>query len=153
MWRGGASSSLAVPVSVGALRSLSNYADLESLILKRAKAGDSDDEIAQALSGQGFRSTRTDRLLPSTVKSIRLQHGLVRRYDGPRPRNVDGYLTVPQLARALNIKVGWIYNKIYRGVIQIQRESKSKMYLFPDRPETREEIRQLKAGHIKQLSY
>jgi predicted DNA-binding transcriptional regulator AlpA len=92
-------------------------------------------------------------LLTSTVKSIRLKHQRLHRYRAPRPRNVDGFLTVPQVAQALGVTAHWLYHLMSRGVIEIDRDAKTKLYLFPDRPETLDELRRLHAGVIARVSY
>ena len=69
------------------------------------------------------------------------------------PRQVPGYLTVPQLAQALAIKPHWVYHQIKRGAVAITRDGATGLYLFPDTPETLEGFRQLRAGHLSQLRY
>ena len=66
---------------------------------------------------------------------------------------IAGYLTVPQVAQALGITPHWVYHQIKRGTVVIQREAQTRLYLFPDRPETLEAFRQLLAGHLSELRY
>jgi len=153
VWRGGAVTELGLTVHVGAMRDLAGVEHMQAQILELESGGTSDEEIARLLTERGFRSPKHDTLLPSTVKSIRLAHQRFHRYRGPRPRAVAGFLTVPQVALALGVTPHWLYNLMRRGVIQIERDATTRLYLFPDRPETIDEFRRLQAGAIDKLSY
>jgi hypothetical protein len=69
------------------------------------------------------------------------------------PRRIAGYLTVPQLAKALAITPHWIYHQIKRGTITISRDAATGLYLFPDTPQTLEALRPLQAGQRTALHY
>jgi predicted DNA-binding transcriptional regulator AlpA len=69
------------------------------------------------------------------------------------PRRIAGYLTVPQLAKALGITPHWVYHQITRGTVVIQRHVQTRLSLFPNRPETLEAFGQLRAGHLRELRY
>jgi hypothetical protein len=153
VWRGGAVSELEVPSAVGTLRDLSWFAAMEAQILTLETQGKADEAIAQLLTTQGFRSPQRPRVLPSTVQTIRLQHGRLHRCQGPRPRRVPGRLTVSQHATALGVKAPWVYHLIRRGQILVTRDPATRLYLFPDRPETLEDVRRLRHGHITHLRY
>jgi len=153
VWRGGALSELEVPCSIGRLADLSNFSQLETQILRLESQGKSDEDIAQRLTLKGFRSAHHAELLPSTVRLIRLRHGRLHRYWGPRPRRVSGSLTVPQIATAVGVKPHWIYHLISRDRIVVKRDEETGLYLFPDRPETLEAFRQLRDGAVSELRY
>jgi DNA invertase Pin-like site-specific DNA recombinase len=153
VWRGGAVSELAVPCTVGRLVDLSDFRQLEAQILRLESQGKADEEIAQILTVKGFRSSQHPELLASTVQLIRLRHGRLHRYWGPRPRRVAGSLTIPQIATAVGVKSHWIYHLISRGRIGVTRDEETGLYLFPDRPETLEAFRQLRDGQITELRY
>jgi hypothetical protein len=122
-------------------------------VLALEAQGKSDEAIAELLTTQGFRSPQRSRVLPSTVKTIRLQQGRLHRYQGPRPRRVPGQLTVSQLATALGVKAHWVYHLIRRGRIMVTRDTATRLYLFPDCPETLEDFRRLQLGHISHGRY
>jgi DNA invertase Pin-like site-specific DNA recombinase len=153
IWRGGAVSELAVPCTVGRLVDLSDFRQLEAQILRLESQGKADEEIAQILTAKGFRSSQHATLLTSTVQLIRLRHGCLHRYWGPRPRRVAGSLTIPQIATAVGVKPHWIYHLISRGRIRVTRDEERGLYLFPDRPETLEAFRQLRDGQRTELRY
>ena len=153
VWRGGAVSELAVPCSVGTLRDLTGFAQMEAQGLRLEAQGHADEDSAQRLTAQGFRSPQRPRVPESTVRTIRLRHGRLHRYRGPRPRRVPRSLTVPQIATAVGVKPHWVYHLIRRGRIVVSRDEASGLYLFPDGPETLEAFRQLRASQITALRY
>jgi recombinase/recombinase-like zinc beta ribbon protein len=153
VWRGGVVSELVVSTTVGSLHALTGFAAMEAQVLALEAQGKSDVEIAQFLTTQGFRSPQRPRVLPSTVQILRLRHGRLHRYRGPRPRRVPGRLTVSQLAAALGVKPHWVYHLIRRGRIVVSRDEATGLYLFPDDPETLEDFHRLQHGHIAHLRY
>jgi DNA invertase Pin-like site-specific DNA recombinase len=153
VWRGGAVTALAVPVTVGSLAALSRAAEMEARLLELARQGHSDQAIAAELTRAGHRSPMRDRVLPSTVQIIRLKHRVLRNRCQSHPRRVPGYLTVPQLARRIQTPVHWIYDRIHKGTIAASRDEKTSLYLFPDTPATVANLKQLKAGRQRQLGF
>jgi hypothetical protein len=150
-WKGGATSSFDVSIPVGSLAELPGFEQMEQKIVQLSQQGKRDEDIAKALSAEGFRSPMSEHLLPSTVKTIRLKHGIMQKRSQSHPRRIAGYLTVPQIAKALDIPRHWIYDRIHKGVIHVKRETKTGLYLFPDKPDTLEQFRKLKAGLIQKL--
>jgi hypothetical protein len=144
VWRGGATTDLQVSVPVGALTDLAGAQEMERIILDRSGQGASDEVIAEELTAQGYRSPMRLVVLPSTVKSIRLKHGILQVRSQSHPRQVKGALTLSQVAKALDIAPHWIYDRINNGCIQISKDSQTNLYLFPDDPATFEQFRQLR---------
>lgn len=153
VWCGGATTEADVPVPVGNLAQLSRAEELEDEIVRLARDGLPDDDIAEQLTSRGFRSPKATAVLPSTVKAIRLRHDILIRHSQSHPRRVAGCLTVPQLAKALGISRHWIYDRIHNGTVRVTKDTATGSYLFPDKPETLEEFRQLISGEIRQLDY
>jgi DNA invertase Pin-like site-specific DNA recombinase len=153
VWRGGATTDLQVPVPVGALADLAGAQEMERIILERSRQEATDEIIAAELTAQGYRSPMRLVVLPSTVRSIRLQHGLFQVRSQSHPRQVAGALTLSQIAKALDMAPHWIYDRIHKGCIQISRDTQTNLYLFPDDPATLEQFRQLQAGTLKTLRF
>jgi len=153
VWRGGETTTFEVPVAVGALTDLPGAHEMAQQIRVLFAEGTSDDEMARQLTQHGYRSPSRPAVLPSTVKGIRLKLGLMQNRSQSHPRRIAGYLTVPQLAAALGITPHWVYHQIKRGTVVIQRDAQTRLYLFPDRPETLEAFGQLRAGHLSTLRY
>lgn len=153
VWRGGDTTAAAVPVTVGSLARLSSAKRMETAILRLAKAGHTDAEIAAVLTQQGHRSPKHATVLPSTVRILRLRHRLFRKRSQSHPRRIPGRLTVPQLARALGITKHWIYDRIHNGTIHVARDRRTHLYLFPDQPKTLTLFKQLQGGKLHQLRF
>jgi hypothetical protein len=153
VWRGGDTTATALPVTVGALARLSSAQEMEKEILRLAKEGKSDEEIAGLLTRQGHRSPKHATVLPSTVRILRLRHRLLRKRSQSHPRRIPGYLTVPQLARTLGITPHWIYDRIHNGTIQVALDRETNLYLFPDQPKTITLFKQLRAGNFQSLRF
>lgn len=153
VWRGGDTTTASVPVTVGALSRLSGAAEMEKKILKLAKEGQTDEAIAAELTQQGYRSPKHPSVLPSTVRILRLRHRVLRKRSQSHPRRLPGFLTVPQLARRLGLTKHWIYDRIHNGTIAIARDPDTQLYLFPDKPRTITQFKQLRAGKLQQLRF
>ncbi len=151
VWKGGATSNFDVPIPVSSLAELPDREQMEQEIIELSQQGKRDEDIAKELSAKGFRSPMKDYLLPSTVKTIRLKHGIMQKRHQSHPRRIDGYLTVPQIAKALDIPRHWIYDRIHKGVIDVTQDTKTGLYLFPDKPSTLQQFQKLKANLIHNL--
>jgi hypothetical protein len=151
VWRGGATTSDDLPISVGRLADRTGAAEMEATVLRLAREQRSDDEIAATLTAQGHRSARGATVLPSTVKAIRLRHRIMIRESQSHPRRVAGYLTIPQLADKLNIPRHWISDRIHNGTIILEKDAATGCYLFPDNLQTLRQMRQLREGKITQM--
>lgn len=70
-----------------------------------------------------------------------------------RARYVPGRLTLSEVARKLKVPKPWMYNRIYSGAIQVTKDNRTGLYLFPDDPATIERFRELKEGKIRKLRF
>jgi hypothetical protein len=118
-----------------------------------SQTGQLDEEMAEQLRERGFRSPMGTTLLASTVKAIRLRHKIWQKRSQSHPRHIPGFLTVPELATVVGTTRHWIYDRIHNGTIVIRRDSKTKLYLFPDTLATRTQLEQLKDGILQQLRF
>ncbi|GHO64148.1 hypothetical protein KSC_032000 [Ktedonobacter sp. SOSP1-52] len=153
VWRGGETTTLNIPVAVGSLTDLVGAQEMERLSLEWSAQGQTDEEIAQKLTTQGFRSPMQPFVLPSTVQGMRLKHRQFQVRSQSHPRHIEGALTISQLAERLDIAPHWIYDRIHNGTIQISRDATTHLYLFPDKPSTLEEFAQLTKGTLKTLHF
>lgn len=153
VWRGGDTTQLEIPVPVGSLKDLTGAEAMERLVLERSAQGATDDIIARELTAQGYRSPMHPFVLPSTVRGLRLKHRQFLVCHQSHPRRVAGSLTLTQLAKALDIAPHWIYDRIHNGSIQISKDAKTGLYLFPDQPATLEQFDALRAGTVKTIRF
>ena len=126
---------------------------MQRLILERSTAGILDEVIAQELTELGYRSPMGLVVLPSTVKGIRLKHSIFQKRSQSHPRRIEGALTISQIAAALDIDPHWIYDRIHNGTIQVDKDPKTRLFLFPDSLTTLEQFRQLYSGTFQNLRF
>jgi predicted DNA-binding transcriptional regulator AlpA len=153
VWKGGETTEAELPVTVGSWSLLSDGRNIEESILRLARQGKSDEEIARYLTERGHHSPRHATVLRSSVQIVRLRHGLMRNRRQSHPRRIIGFLTVPQLTLKLKLERSWIYDRIHNGTIQVAFDPDRKLYLFPDTPETLARFRQLRAGKLNSLRF
>jgi DNA invertase Pin-like site-specific DNA recombinase len=153
VWKGGEVTAVQVPIPVGSLAELSQAKEMEAKIVEWSAQGIGDEEIALRLTRDGHRSPLRSVVLSSTVKTIRLRHGIMVTRHQSHPRQVPGRLTVPQLAKKLDVSSHWIYDRIHNGTIQVTRNRETRLYLFPDQPRTLEWFRKLIAGKFQNLRF
>jgi DNA invertase Pin-like site-specific DNA recombinase len=147
VWRGGATTSDVIRVTVGKFAWLSGAAEMETTIKQMTAEGHSDAAIAEHLTTAGHRSPRADKVLESTVRLTRLRLGILRKTHQSHPRRVEGFLTIPQLAKKLGVKRWWISDRIHNGTIKAKMDEKKRCYLFPDTPATLAELKALVAEY------
>ena len=120
-------------------------------VLALARAGVDDVAIARTLTAEGHHSAQhCSAVLPSTVRGIRLRHGLKLVPRQTRWPRVPGWLTVADAAARLQVSDRWLRGRIRDGAILTVREPSGR-YLFPDGEGTLEELRRLRARMVKQV--
>ncbi len=156
VWKGGLSTTFEVLTTVGSFFDLSGAEEMEGLVVKLFKEGKTDRQIARRLTEMGHRSPQREQVVRSTVQTIRHRHGLIRgaRVKGAsREHHVPGYLTLPEVARRVEVPKHWIYNRVSNGAIQVAKDERMGLYLFPDDPATIERFRELKEGKVRKLRF
>ncbi len=153
VWKGGATSTTNIPITVGAFAELSNAKEMEEQIVELAKKGISDQQIARRLTQQGCRSPRNKTVLTSTVRIIRLKHRILINPCQSHPRKVPGFLTVSQLAKKLEVRNYWVYDRINNQTIQIAKNPETNGYLFPDTQQTIEKLLKIKNGIVENIQF
>jgi len=154
VWKGGEVTTLHVPIPVGAWRELQTHTVLAARIVALHQEGLTDATIAARLTAEGYRSPMdATQLLPSTVRGIRLQHKLFITRSQSHPRRIPGFLTVPQLATALEVAPSWLYDRIAKGAIQITRDPTTGLYLVPDTADLLEQFHQFRTGQCHALCF
>jgi DNA invertase Pin-like site-specific DNA recombinase len=153
VWRGGDTSTLDFPVTVGSLADLARGKELEERVVAMAREGRSDQEIADLLTADGLRSPLRDRVIVSTVRGLRLKHRILVTRSQSHPRRVPGYLTIPQMAEELGVTKYWLYDRIYKGTIRVSRNGGRSLYLFRDTPTTIARLKKLRDGTAEKVSF
>jgi len=157
VWKGGETTTISIPVAVGALSQLSFAKEMEDKIIELSTTGKNDYEIAVQLTHDGFRSPMGQEVLSNTVQSIRLKRRVFQNRAQSHPRCITGFLTISQIAQMTNIAAHWIYDRIHNGQIKVTMthlaQYKKGLYLFPDTDETISMFHGLKNGHFQNLRF
>src|SRR5262249_11354244 len=103
VWKGGETTEAQLPVTVGSWSLLSGSRKMEQLILKLARQGKTDEDIARILTKRGYRSPRNMTVLRSTVQIVRLRNNQMRNRSQSHSRRVPGFLTLSQLTAKLKL--------------------------------------------------
>ena len=135
VWQGGETTTKDLLVPVQAFKELPFAKEFEEKAIELAKLGKTDKEMAEILTAAGYHSARHPYVMPSTVQTIRLKHGVMLNRHQSHPRRIPGFLTIPQLAKQLNISPHQIYYRIELGQLKVEKD-KNGLYLFPDTEET-----------------
>ena len=153
VWKGGETTTLLIPVPIGTFKDRAGAETLERMLLEQSAAGILDEAMAQELTDLGSRSAMGLVVLPSTVRGMRLKQGLFQKRSQSHPRRIEGALTISQVASALDIDPHWIYDRIPNGTLQVDKDPKPHLFLFPDSPTTLEQFRQLRSGTFQNVRF
>ncbi len=128
------------------IHDLSCYDEMVERIHELWQEGHKDEEIAAQLTGEGFRSTRAMHVYPSTVQGIRSEHGWKQPYvEYARVIELEGYLTVSELAQLLGTNRSWVDRRVRLHQIDpgyvIQHPKYSHIRMIRQDPELIERLR------------
>ena len=153
VWRGGAASELEVELPGSTLAAMPRGAEMEARVLELARSGLHDEEIVAVLAAEGHRSPqRASGIYPSTVRRIRLRHGVKVPCRCTRWPAVPGWLTVKATATRLGLSEKWLRDRLRAARIRTKRDESGR-YLFPDRQEAHAALLQLRAGRIDRVDF
>ena len=145
VWVSGAMTRLSIRPPVHLTRDLRDHDQLVARIQALSMQGHHDGEIARQLTEEGFRSARSNTVLPSLVKRVRQAEGLVSLTAQFRSQEkIEDCWTTWGLARALNVDRNWLYARIHAGTLPAQRHPVLGQYLIPDDPEVFKQL----AAHV-----
>jgi DNA invertase Pin-like site-specific DNA recombinase len=153
VWRGGADTTAEVRVPVASFTRLADFEEILEMIGRLTREGQPDGQIAATLNAHGHRTPGLGQFNARTVENLRLTQRMIRCPKKSRPRRKAGYLTLSQVADKLNVPATKIYCRILKGQIDVKIGERPKCYLFPDKPETLRQIRQLLNGEIETLVF
>jgi len=153
VWRGGQTTMAELRVPVSSFARLSDRKQIEETIARLAREGQTDEQIATVLAANGHRAPCGNEMSAATVQKLRLASRVFRYPHKARPRRKAGYLTLSQLADKLEVAYTKIYRHIFEGNLHVKKDASTKCYLFPDKPATLAQFRQLLDGKISRLDF
>jgi excisionase family DNA binding protein len=117
--------------------------------------GMSSSEIAKTLSDEGHKPCRGGAFTPCIVFKLRYRYGIETRLTQLRKGTADigNTRTVEEVAEQLGVKREWIYRKISRGAIRIDKDQTYGCYLFPKTKRCIQQLTRLKEGKIAHVSF
>jgi len=154
VWRGGLVTEVERQVPIHSRR----YGDLEERVVNRIRelneTGASTDAIISCLNQEGFVPCRGGKFTTAIVMKIKQRYGITSKLESLRRGNhpANKY-TTEQIAEEVGVKREWIYRKISKGKIRIEKDSIYGCYLFPRTKQAVRELRRLKAGKCAHVSF
>ena len=135
VWVSGAVSALAVHPPLLRQSDRQNYDCFVEHLLALGAAGDSDREMAQRLTVEGFRSARSERVPAGLVGEIRRARGQISLTEQFRTQaKLEEQWTVCGLAQELGVHRNWLYTRIRNGTLPAVRHPVVGHYLVLDDP-------------------
>lgn len=153
VWKGGETTRSSIDIPVGSFDALSTAKEMREKIISLSQDGESDQSIALLLTAQGYRSPMRTNVLVSTVRNIRLKHRILLKDSQSHPLHKEGFLSVTEIAKKIDVENHWVYDRINNGRIKIEKNDQYNAYLFPDNYETVKLFKQLKKGHLYNLDF
>jgi DNA invertase Pin-like site-specific DNA recombinase len=126
---------------------VTRHAEMVQRVQVLWQAGQTDEQIAQRLTSEGFHSARSLDVRPKTVMKIRLAQQWYTPFEQVRgAAQVDGRWTIPGLAQRLGVDGSTVYRFITaKGVIPpecVERDTLTGRYLIRDDAELLDRLQQ-----------
>jgi len=152
-WRGGLVGERVVGVPVRTIRGTEREGEILARIRRGVDLGRDDATIAEDLNREGLQPCRGASFTGEGILKIRRRHrilrGLERLRRGERP---PGY-TLREMAELIGIDPSWIFRKISRGQVLLEKDACYGCYLFPKSRSSVEQMKRLKSGKVSQVSF
>jgi DNA invertase Pin-like site-specific DNA recombinase len=146
IWKGGDWTTVALAIPVVTYAELSNSESLIGEVLRRARAGESDKQIARGLTAAGYHAPLKRDLSVHSIERIRKQHGVYSRRTEFLRQGMAGWITLGQAVQRLKEHKAWAYYLIRKERLIIERDSEIGLYLVRDDKKVLEELKELLRG-------
>ncbi|HGH3264485.1 TPA: recombinase family protein [Legionella pneumophila] len=146
VWKGGLVSEINQPVTVNALKDLSNYDDFIQKFHELYQEGHGDREIASRMTSLGYRSTSSLSVSSQTIKSLRIKMRIYNDKRGEEKNKSikEEYLTVSDIMNLTGKGRSWVHYHISRNNIEgVKSEQKHNIHLFPKTDSFIEKVKNL----------
>ena len=135
------------------MEDVSRYKEMVARIHDLWEDGLSDNNIAELMTEEGFRTARTNYMTADQVTRIREKQGWFSRFIKMRRKEeIDGYLTVKGLAKKVGISRNLLYRWIMAGIVDekyMRRDPQGNFRMIQNAPELIEQLQQKKsASHV-----
>jgi DNA invertase Pin-like site-specific DNA recombinase len=150
VWKGGDWTTVVLELPVVTYAEMGDAEGLIAEVLRRARVGQPDQEIAAELTAAGYHAPLKQRLTVGSVRRIRMRHGVLARKAEFQRHGLPGWISLGEAARRLGEHAAWAYYMIRRERLLIQRDPEIGIYLVPDNKNILKQLKQLLRG--KRLS-
>jgi hypothetical protein len=146
VWKGGDWTTTVLDLPVVTYAEMSTGAELIAEVLRRARAGQSDEQIATELTAAGYHAPLKQGLNAAAVNRIRLQHGVYSRRTEFQRHGLPGWISLGEAAKRLGEHTAWAYYLIREQRLLMQRDPEIGLYLVPDRKGVLRQLKELFRG-------
>ena len=146
IWKGGNWSTAELPLPVVTYAELTNCQELVSEVLRRARAGQRDKQIAEEMTAAGYHAPLKSCLSVDSVVRIRQQHGVYSRKTEFLRQGLAGWITLGQAVDRLGEHKAWAYYLIRKQRLIIDRDSEIGLYLVRDNKRALKDLKDLLRG-------
>jgi DNA invertase Pin-like site-specific DNA recombinase len=146
VWKGGDWTTAAIPLPVVTYAEMTDGQELIAEVLRRARAGQSDEQIAMELTAAGYHAPLKQCVYLSSVTRIRLRHGIASRRTVFLRHGLPGWITISQAAKRLAENSGWAYHLIRQKRLVLTRDRETGLYLVRDNKKVLKQLKELLRG-------
>jgi hypothetical protein len=146
VWKGGDWTTTVLDLPVVTYAEMSAGDELIAEVLRRARSGQPDQQIAAELTAAGYHAPLKRGLSVASVSRIRLQHGVYARKTEFRHHGMPGWLSLGEAAKRLGEHTAWAYYMIREKRLLIRRDPEIGLYLVPDRKGVLRQLKELLRG-------
>jgi DNA invertase Pin-like site-specific DNA recombinase len=146
IWKGGDWTTTKLPLAVVTYAAMANGKELIAEVLRRARAGQGDAQIAAELTAAGYHAPLKKSLSVASVTRIRMQHGVYSRKTEFQRVGLPGWITLGQAVKQLKEHSGWAYYLIRQKRLLIERDREIGLYLVRNDKTTLKDLKDLLRG-------
>jgi hypothetical protein len=146
VWKGGDWTTAVLELPVVTYSEMANGEKLVCEVLQRARAGQSDEQIAAEMTAAGYHAPLKNCLSVDSVVRIRHQHGVYSRKTEFLRHGLAGWITLGQAVERLGEHKSWAYYLIRKKRLLIDRDPEIGLYLVRDTKRVLKELKELLRG-------
>jgi hypothetical protein len=153
VWRGGLVSEHHVRLPVSTRRRSEVESQIMARIRQLADHGYRDEAIAACLNQEGYFPCRGPAFTPHIVLKLRCRYGVHLGLGRLRRGELPVGYTIAAMARLLGVDPAWIYRGLRASRIRMERDPQFGCYLFPHTHAAVKQMKQLRQGIIRHVSF
>jgi DNA invertase Pin-like site-specific DNA recombinase len=146
IWKGGDWTTAELVLPVVTYAALADGEELVAEVLRRARAGQADEQIAVELTAAGYHAPLKGQLSAGSVRRIRVRNGVYSRKTEFLRQGLPGWITLGEAVKRLGEHTGWAYYLIRQQRLLIERDAEVGFYLVPDTKKMLKELKEVLRG-------